>query len=74
MVDRKWPTCISLAMFGDEKSTRTFLFTDFGPWIPVVKIDCIVETKALVAMKIFINPFGCILKETEENRSEKREK
>ena len=23
MVERKWPTCISLAMFGEEKSTRT---------------------------------------------------
>ena len=24
IVDRRWPTCISLAMFGDEKSTTTF--------------------------------------------------
>jgi len=24
IVDRRWPTCISLAMFGDEKSTSTF--------------------------------------------------
>lgn len=31
IVDRKWPTCICFAMFGDEKSTKTrFLGTDGG--------------------------------------------
>ena len=30
MVDRKWPTCISLAMFGEEKSTTTLSLLGTG--------------------------------------------
>lgn len=26
MVDRRWPTCISLAIFGEDMSTHTFFF------------------------------------------------
>ena len=36
-----------------------------------MKISCIVETRAVVAMKILINPLGCSEKEKEGERNEK---
>ena len=36
-----------------------------------MKISCIVETRAVVAMKILINPLGCSEKKKEKERNEK---
>jgi len=42
MVDLRWPTCISLAIFGEEKSTITLLIGSRGAQesIPSVSIFC----------------------------------
>jgi hypothetical protein len=58
IVDLRCPTCISFAMFGDEKSTNTFLFGITGPRTPLVKMVSREETRADVAMKMLMNPLG----------------
>jgi hypothetical protein len=45
-------------MFGEEKSTKTFLFGSLGPLTPSVNMVSKDDTSAVVAMKILINPLG----------------
>ena len=40
MVERRWPTCISLATLGDEKSTTTVCFLLGGGSTPTLQKEC----------------------------------
>ena len=40
IVERRWPTCISFATLGDEKSTSTFCFFAAGGFAPSAAIAC----------------------------------
>ena len=57
MVERRWPTCISLAMFGEEKSmtTRSFLGTAGGR-TPLTKRSVTREETNAGARKMLMNP------------------
>ncbi len=59
IVDRRWPTCISFAIFGDEKSTSTFFFSTRGPDTPNVKLRAIDCTTAVFDRWMLMNPLGC---------------
>lgn len=62
-------------MFGEEKSTKTFLLGSLGPLTPSVNMVSNDDTSAVVAMKILINPLGWKTRERGEEEGEKgREK
>lgn len=58
IVDRRCPTCISFAIFGEEKSTSTFNFGPEGGRRPFATRLANVSVKTVVATFILINPFG----------------
>ena len=72
MVDLRCPTCISFAMFGEEKSTKTFLLGNLGPLTPSENMVSKDDTSAVVAMKILINPLGWKTRERGEEVGRER--
>jgi len=52
----KWPTCICLAMFGDEKSTTTRFRGNFGGSIPVSRRSLVNRQISVLFRYIFRNP------------------
>lgn len=58
MVDRRWPTCISLAMLGEEKSTSTFLRGSNGGLAPAWVMEAMLLVMVAVDSLMLMNPFG----------------
>ena len=57
MVLRMWPTCISLAMFGEEKSTITFLAGPTGGGLtPFSSSNASSPSTNFLLRKMFTNP------------------
>lgn len=57
IVDRKCPTCISLAIFGDEKSITTlFVLPTAGGWTPSFKIFSMTQLTKDILTWILMNP------------------
>ena len=61
-------------MLGEEKSTNTFRFARVGLRTPKLKMSCIVETKAVVEMKMLMKPLGWKEKEWEREKECERGK
>lgn len=58
MVLRRWPTCIALAIFGDEKSTSTLRGGRGGGVTPFVRIDTAVSRSSAGLKKKLMYPLG----------------
>jgi len=56
MVERRWPTCISLATFGEEKSTTTRLGAQGGGIGPCRRIELTVDSRYAGATKMLMKP------------------
>ena len=58
MVERRWPTCISFAILGDEKSTSTFFFSPRVGLTPSARIDCTPLSKRSSTRETLMKPAG----------------
>ncbi len=58
MVERRWPTCISFAMFGEEKSTSTFWGGSTGGLTPFWTMPAMESVRVAVDKVMLMNPFG----------------
>mmetsp|Transcript_109366 Transcript_109366/g.214359 ORF Transcript_109366/g.214359 Transcript_109366/m.214359 type:complete len:203 (-) Transcript_109366:759-1367(-) len=58
IVERRCPTCISLAMLGEEKSTSTFCGLSTGGFTPLAIMPAIEPVSVLADKEILMKPLG----------------
>ena len=59
IVERRCPTCISFAIFGEEKSTNTLRLRPIGGFGPCCTTDLMAFVRVSVDRWMLMKPLGC---------------